>query len=186
LRARQRRQQVTTLLLSEGVPLLLGGDELGRTQDGNNNAYCQDNELNWTDWSLAGTETDLSAFVQTMARLRRSSPALARGRFPGAGEIIWFAPDGNVMEPADWSVPYAHAVGLATADGGGGLLINSWWEPLQFTLPEVMRTPLPWLMVDTTDALVSEPQSLTSDLVTVGPRSLVALGRDPRQAEGQL
>ena len=96
LRARQRRNLLATLLLSEGVPLLLGGDELGRTQDGNNNAYCQDNELSWTDWSLAGTETDLSAFVATMAQLRRRSPALARGRFPGAGEIVWFAPDGSV------------------------------------------------------------------------------------------
>jgi isoamylase len=180
LRARQRRNLLATLLLSEGVPLLLGGDELGRTQAGNNNAYCQDNELNWTDWSLLGTDTDLSAFVQALARLRRRSPALARGRFPGAGEIVWFAPDGNVMEPADWSEPYARAIGLVTADGGGGLLINSWWEPLQFTLPELMREPLPWLVIDTTDAVVGEPEPLTSELVTVGPRSLVALGRDPR------
>ncbi len=185
LRARQRRNLLATLLLSEGVPLLLGGDELGRTQNGNNNAYCQDNELNWTDWSLAGTDTDLSAFVAAMAQLRRRSPALARGRFPGAGEIVWFAPDGNFMEPADWSEPYARAVGLATADGGGGLLINSWWEPLQFTLPELMREPLPWLVIDTTDAVVAEPQPLTSELVTVGPRSLVGLGRDPRLAKGQ-
>ena len=86
------------------------------------------------------------------------------------------------MEPADWSEPYARAVGLATADGGGGLLINAWWEPLQFTLPKIMRTPLPWLVIDTTDAVVGEPQPLTSEVVTVGPRSLVALGRDPGQA----
>ncbi len=143
LRARQRRNLLATLLLSEGVPLLLGGDELGRTQDGNNNAYCQDNELSWTDWSLAGTDTDLSAFVSTLARLRRVSPALARGRFAGAGEIVWFAPDGHFMEPADWLEPYAHAVGLAAADGAGRLLINAWWEPLQFTLPELMRASLP-------------------------------------------
>ena len=185
LRARQRRNLLATLMLSEGVPLLLGGDELGRTQNGNNNAYCQDNELNWTDWSLAGTDTDLSPFVAMMAQVRRRSPALARGRFPGAGDIVWFAPDGNFMEPADWSEPYARAVGLTTADGRGGLLINAWWEPLQFTLPELMREPLPWLVIDTTDAVVAEPQPLTSELVTVGPRSLVALGRDPRQAQAQ-
>ena len=176
LRARQRRNLLATLLLSEGVPLLLGGDELGRTQDGNNNAYCQDNELSWTDWSLAGTDTDLSAFVATLARLRRRSPALARGRFPGAGEIVWFAPDGSFMEPADWQEPYAHAVGLATADGRAALLVNSWWESLQFTLPALLRQPLPAVVIDTTDERVVEPQPLTVELVTVGPRSLVVLG----------
>jgi isoamylase len=177
LRARQRRNLLATLLLSQGVPLLLGGDELGRTQGGNNNAYCQDNELSWTDWSQAGTDTDLSTFVAAMARLRRRSPALARGRFPGAGEIVWFAPDGSFMEPGDWVKPYAHAVGLATADSQAGLLINSWWEPLQFTLPELMRVPLPSVVIDTTDERVAEPQALTTELVTVGPRSLVVLGR---------
>jgi isoamylase len=184
LRARQRRNLLATLLLSEGVPLLLGGDELGRTQDGNNNAYCQDNELTWTDWSLAGTSTDLSVFVATMARLRRRGPALARGPFPGAGEIVWFAPDGSFMEPGDWQEPYAHAVGLTTADGRGGVLINSWWEPLQFTLPELMREPLPAIVIDTTDEVVGEPQALTAELVPVGPRSLVVLGRDERDVPG--
>ncbi len=185
LRARQRRNLLATLLLSEGVPLLLGGDELGRTQGGNNNAYCQDNELSWTDWSLAGTSIDLSAFVAAMARLRRRSPALARGRFAGAGELVWFAPDGGIMEPADWQEPYAHAVGLATADGQAGLLVNSWWEPLQFTLPELMRQPLPSIVIDTTDELVGEPLALTAELVPVGPRSLVVLARAPLQAQGQ-
>jgi len=156
--------------------LLLGGDELGRTQDGNNNAYCQDNELSWTDWSLAGTSIDLSAFVAALAGLRRRSPALARGRFPGAGEIVWFAPDGEFMAPGDWQEPYAHAVGLATADGRAGVLVNSWWEPLQFTLPELMRAPLPALLLDTTDDLVLDPQALATERVTVGPRSLVVLG----------
>jgi isoamylase len=185
LRARQRRNLLATLLLSEGVPLLLGGDELGRTQNGNNNAYCQDNELSWTDWSLADTDTDLSAFVTAMVRLRRRSPALARGRFPGAGEIVWFAPDGSFMEPADWQEPYAHAVGLATADGRAGVLINSWSEPLQFMLPELMRAPLPSVVIDTSDGFVGEPQALTAELTTVGPRSLVVLGRDPLPAQGQ-
>ncbi|MFZ0388389.1 MAG: glycogen debranching protein GlgX [Solirubrobacteraceae bacterium] len=185
LRARQRRNLLATLLLSEGVPLLLGGDELGRTQGGNNNAYCQDNELSWTDWSLAGTSIDLSAFVAAMARLRRRAPALARGRFAGAGELVWFAPDGGIMEPADWQEPYAHAVGLATADGQAGLLVNSWWEPLQFTLPELMRQPLPSIVIDTTDELVGEPLALTAELVPVGPRSLVVLARAPLQAQGQ-
>jgi hypothetical protein len=81
------------------------------------------------------------------------------------------------MEPGDWQEPYARAVGLTTADGRGGVLINSWWEPLQFILPELMREPLPWVLIDTTDEVVGEPQALTAELVTVGPRSLVGLGR---------
>jgi isoamylase len=177
LRARQRRNLLATLLLSEGVPLLLAGDELGRTQQGNNNAYCQDNELSWVDWSLAGSATDLSWFVAALARLRRRSPALARGRFPGAGEIVWFTPDGRPMQPEDWQETYARAVGLATADGAGGLLVNAWWEPLEFSLPELMRAPLPAVVVDTTDDTAAPPRPLASEQVTVGPRSLVVLGR---------
>jgi isoamylase len=176
LRVRQRRNLLATLLLSEGVPLLLAGDELGRTQRGNNNAYCQDNELSWVDWSLAGSPGDLSRFVSLLARLRRRSPALARGRFPGAGEIVWFAPDGHPMQPQDWQEPYAHSVGLATADGAAGLLVNAWWEPLQFTLPELMRAPLPAVVIDTTDEGPPQPRPLSSEQVTVGPRSLVVLG----------
>ena len=159
LRGRQRRNLLATLLLSEGVPLLLGGDELGRTQQGNNNAYCQDNELSWVDWSLLGSGTDLSAFVSALARLRRRSPALARGRFPGAGEIVWFAPDGSPMQAGDWQEPFARAVGLATADGAGGLLVNAWWEPLEFSLPELMRAPLPAVVVDTVDDAVARRDS---------------------------
>jgi len=175
LRLRQRRNLLATLLLAEGVPLLLGGDELGRTQRGNNNAYCQDNELSWVDWSLVDSDTDLSGFVSVLSKLRRRSPALARGRFPGAGEIVWFAPDGNFMRPEDWQEPYARAVGLCTADGSGGLLVNAWWEPLQFTLPELMRQPLPAVVIDTSQhaVVMRAPQS---EQLTVAPRSLVVLG----------
>jgi isoamylase len=178
LRLRQRRNLLATLLLAEGVPLLLGGDELGRTQHGNNNAYCQDNELSWVDWSLAGSDADLSAFVSRLARLRRRSPALARGRFPGAGEIVWFAPDGQFMQPDDWRAPYARAVGLSTADGAGGLLVNAWWEPLEFTLPELMRQPLPAVVIDSADSAdgAGAMRALASERLTVGPRSLVVLG----------
>ena len=165
------------------MPLLLGGDELGRTQNGNNNAYCQDNELNWTDWSLAGTETDLSAFVADDGAAAPPQPGARPRAVPGRRRDRLV----RARRERRWSPPTGQSrmrtrSGSATADGGAGLLINSWWEPLQFTLPELMRAPLPWLVIDTTDAVVGEPQALTSELVTVGPRSLVALGRDPRQA----
>ena len=176
LRARQRRNLLATLMLSEGVPLLLGGDELGRTQQGNNNAYCQDSEISWTDWSLRGTDADLSTFVATLIGLRRRSPLLASGRFTTGGEIVWFAPDGQFMTPPDWQQPYARAVGLGNAQGRAGVLINAWWEPLQFTLPELMREPLPAVLLDTTDETVLQPRVLASEQVTVGPRSLVVLG----------
>jgi glycogen operon protein len=175
LRLRQRRNLLATLLLAEGVPLLLSGDELGRTQRGNNNAYCQDNELSWVDWSLAGSDTDLSGLVSLLSSLRRRSPALARGRFPGAGEIVWFAPDGQFMQPEDWRQPYARAVGLSTADGAAGLLVNAWSEPLQFTLPELMREPLPAVVIDTADDAVPA-RATASEQVMVAARSLVVLG----------
>jgi glycogen debranching enzyme GlgX len=108
LRARQRRNLLATVLLSEGVPLLLGGDELGRTQGGNNNAYCQDNAISWVDWAAADTE--LIEFVARLCRLRREQPILRRTRFFGPGDVRWLRPDGMPMEAGDWSNPDARAV----------------------------------------------------------------------------
>jgi glycogen operon protein len=130
LRARQRRNLLATLLLSEGVPLLLAGDELGRTQDGNNNAYCQDNAISWVGWP--GDE-DLLAFVTAVSRIRREHAVFRRGRFFADGELAWLRPDGNPMQGADWSDPRARAITVATA--GGALLVNAWWDPLTFHLP---------------------------------------------------
>jgi isoamylase len=134
LRARQRRNLLATLLLSEGVPLLLGGDELGRTQCGNNNAYCQDNEISWIDWAAAADERELTDFVARLRALRREHPALRRDRFFAPGEITWLRPDGHPMEDGDWSNPGARAV--AAVGSGGALLVNAWWEPLTFNLPD--------------------------------------------------
>ena len=119
------------MLLSEGVPLLLGGDELGRTQGGNNNAYCQDNAISWIDWAAADTE--LIEFVARLCRLRREQPVLRRTRFFGPGDVRWLRPDGMPMEAGDWSNPDARAVTVAVGDGA--LLVNAWWEPLTFRLP---------------------------------------------------
>src|SRR6201993_4069641 len=121
LRARQRRNFLVTLFLSQGIPMLLAGDEIGRTQAGNNNAYCQDNEISWVDWSRAAGERDLLAFTQKVARLRRRHPVFRRRRFfhgpftgSGAGttDITWLTPAGDEMTEEDWRASYARSVAV--------------------------------------------------------------------------
>jgi len=133
LRARQRRNLMATLLLSEGIPLLLAGDELGRTQGGNNNAYCQDTPTSWLDWSAAGREAPLVEFVAALCRLRRTAPILRAARFPSADEVGWLRPDGQPMGAEDWTNPEARAVAITVP--GAVLLVNALWEPLRFLLP---------------------------------------------------
>ena len=113
LRQRQARAMLTTLLLSFGVPLLLGGDEFGRTQQGNNNAYCQDNEITWFDWS--GVDDDLLAFTRRLIAFRREHPVFRRRRFLGgveAAELGWFTPAGTPMTGADWADPDARSLAI--------------------------------------------------------------------------
>jgi isoamylase len=117
LRHRLRRNLLATLFCSQGVPMLLGGDEMGRTQLGNNNSYCQDNEISWYDWESADHE--LIEFVQRLTRLRTHHPVFRRRRwFEGrsiSGEdadISWFTPEGRLMTPDDWGVSYAKSIGV--------------------------------------------------------------------------
>jgi isoamylase len=124
LRARQQRNFLATLFLSQGIPMLLAGDEIGRTQGGNNNAYCQDNEISWVDWSRASDEGDLLAFTQKLARLRHRHPVFRRRRFfqaayPGVGDgpggggtvdIAWLTPAGDEMTEADGRASCAKSV----------------------------------------------------------------------------
>ena len=121
LRSRQRLNFFATLLCSQGVPMLLAGDELGRTQRGNNNAYCQDNETSWVDWHMAEDESSLLEFARGVAELRRNHPVFRRRRFftgpaDGAagrpGDIAWFTPSGREMTDADWKTGYAKAMGV--------------------------------------------------------------------------
>jgi glycogen operon protein len=124
LRARQRRNLMATLLLSTGVPMLSMGDELGRTQGGNNNAYCQDNELSWVDW--AAKDKEFLAFVQQLVSLRRAHPVLRQraffhGRPLGDGlprDIGWFGPDGSELDDGQWFDPGLHTVGMYLAGDG--------------------------------------------------------------------
>jgi glycogen operon protein len=160
LRARQRRNFLVTLFLSQGVPMLLAGDEMGRTQGGNNNAYCQDNETSWLDWGHAHTQRDLLQFTEALAGLRRNHPLFRRRRFfrgqpqnPGEeqGDLIWLTPGGDEMSQSDWSTSYANSLavflngdaisepdprGEKISDARFLLLFNAHSEPLTFTLPE--------------------------------------------------
>jgi isoamylase len=162
LRARQRRNFLTTLFLSQGIPMMAAGDEIGRTQGGNNNAYCQDNEISWVDWSRAAGERDLLIFTQKLARLRRRHPVFRRrrffkGAFSGSGtgklgaDIAWLTPAGDEMTEEDWQASYAKSVAvflngaaISEPDPRGDpvtddkflLLFNAGAEPITFTLPE--------------------------------------------------
>jgi glycogen operon protein len=156
LRARQQRNFMTTLFLSQGVPMLLGGDEFGRTQNGNNNGYCQDNELSWFDWEHM--DDGLRAFVSRVIQFRKEHPVFQRRRwFHGrrvrgtdVSDIGWFKPDGEQMTDADWHAGYARTVGvflngraIPTPDHRGEpifddsfyLLFSAHHEPMMFKLP---------------------------------------------------
>jgi isoamylase len=123
LRARQKRNMLATLLLSQGVPMLVAGDELGRTQNGNNNAYCQDNALSWVDWTLDAERTKLRDFVRRLVHLRRTHPVFRRRHFfegrplhgSEAKDIVWLKPDGLEMTNEEWSQDFARCLGVYLA-----------------------------------------------------------------------
>jgi len=154
LRSRQQRNFLTTLFLSQGVPMLVGGDEAGRTQQGNNNAYCQDSDLSWFDWQ--SMDEGLCSFVARVIRFRKSHPNFQRRRWflgravRGISDIDWFTPAGERMTDADWQAGYARTVGvflngkaIPTPDDRGEpivddsfyMIFNAHYEPMTFTLP---------------------------------------------------
>jgi isoamylase len=195
LRARQSRALLSTLLLSFGLPLLLGGDEIGRTQGGNNNAYCQDNETSWFDWQAADGE--LRGYVQRLLALRRAHPVFRRQRFlTGAdtADLGWYCAAGTVMTDRQWADPTMHAVGIyldgtdAPDEDAAGrplldddflILVNAWWEPVTFTIPPVRATTQTWFIeLDSYDPAVSAAREFprhTGDQVVARPRSLSVL-----------
>ncbi len=160
LRRRQERNLLATLFLSQGVPMLLGGDELGRTQGGNNNAYCQDNRTSWYDWEHV--DEDLLAWTRRLIDLRRRHPVLRRRRFfqgrplrertsdDSLPDLAWFRPDGQEMTDRDWTVGYAKTLGVFVngsaipdvdehgrpiVDDSLFVVLNSWDQDIEFTLP---------------------------------------------------
>jgi isoamylase len=197
LRARQSRAFLATLLLSFGVPLLLGGDELGRTQHGNNNAYCQDNAITWFDW--AHTDNELLSFTKRLVALRRAHPVFRRRRFLAgaeATELGWFTPSGAPMNPGDWADPSARSLtiyldgaddpdraedGSPMLDDDFLVLINAWWEPLTFIIPttRAQQTWHPDVDTATPTAPTMSAPLCAGDTLKVGPRSIVVLHGRP-------
>jgi isoamylase len=173
LRKRQRRNFLATLFVSQGVPMMLAGDEFGRTQGGNNNAYCQDNETSWIDWSLVKQEDDLLEFVRALAALRREHPVFRRRRFfhgrkaqDGTRDIVWLTPSGKEMADADWNAGYAKSLavflnGEAISEPGQRgerirddsflMLINAHHDELMFNLPGAEFGQEWHLVLDTAD-----------------------------------
>ena len=150
------RNFLATLLLSQGVPMLCGGDEIGRTQGGNNNAYCQDNEISWYDWAHA--DEALLGFTRDLIRLRSEHPVFCRRRWfhgmllhgGGVSDIGWFKPDGTQMSDEEWrhgfaksigvflngkAIPYLDERGRRVVDDSFFVMFNAHHEPLEFFLP---------------------------------------------------
>ncbi|PRY17853.1 glycogen debranching protein GlgX [Kineococcus rhizosphaerae] len=161
LRARQHRNLLTSLLLSQGVPMILHGDELGRTQKGNNNVYCQDNETSWVDWELSDAQKELLEFSRRVVALRRSEAVFQRRRFfagdashggeSEVGDIEWFSREGTEMSDSDWAddrnttvMVFLNGEAIPEPDRRGErivgdsflVLYNPWHEQVEFTLPE--------------------------------------------------
>ncbi|WP_394428333.1 glycogen debranching protein GlgX [Streptomyces sp. SGAir0957] len=210
LRARQQRNFLTTLMLSQGIPMLSHGDELSRTQDGNNNAYCQDNELSWIDWDLGEEERELLGFTRELIALRKAHPVLRRRHFfegvpqqdGHLPDLVWLRPDAAEMTPKDWGRPDAHAIGVflngdeisapasrnrTAVDDSFLLLFNGFWEPMEFVLPAACFGTRWTTLIDTAEpngaADEREHKAGTSLLVT--ERSLVVLSRPPGETEGR-
>ncbi len=203
LRARQVRNFLVTLFCSQGVPMLLAGDELGRTQHGNNNAYCQDNEISWVDWDTAGKHADLLDFTCSLIALRRDHPVFRRRRFfsgtapgnTGLGDITWLTPAGAEMTVSDWGADErALAVllngnaitepgprGEAIVDQSFLLLFNAADQPVTFTLPAAGPEAAWAVAVDTASPEPADGDSVpaASELTVIG-RAVVVLRADAK------
>jgi isoamylase len=164
LRARQQRNLLATLLLSNGVPMLLHGDELGRTQGGNNNAYCQDNDITWIDWNLGDERKALLDFTSRLIGLRKEYAELRPASFER--ELSWIRADGQPASDETWADGEARSLGMQM--GNVLVLVNAFWEDVEFTLPEGA-----WrVLVDTADPSTSEAANTPFGLKA---RSLVLL-----------
>jgi glycogen operon protein len=198
LRERQKRNFLATLLLSQGVPMIAHGDERGRTQHGNNNVYCQDNELSWVDWDRSRAGSGLTEFTARLVSLRRDHPVFRRQRFfqgrPIRGsnidDIAWLRPDGQEMDDEDWNAGHARSVaiflngrgipdrdqlGRRVLDDSFLLLVNGHSEGITFTLPDKAYGPDWGPVLDTADPDTTDsgrPTLAPGDEVPVPARTL--------------
>jgi glycogen operon protein len=202
LRERQRRNFLTTLMLSQGVPMLLAGDEIGRSQGGNNNAYCQDNEISWINWELPENNTALLNFTRQLIYFRRQHPIFRRRKWfqgraihgSGVRDIGWFNPDGGVMTEEQWLTSSTLALGIflngeeiATLGDRGErimddsffLCFNAHYEPIEFILPQGLQEREWGVLIDTDRPhFLNEEVRYTSDKpISLTARSLLLLRR---------
>ena len=203
LRQQQMRNMFATLLCSQGIPMICGGDEVARTQQGNNNAYCQDNAISWTNWDLDDSQKDLLEFVSKLIHLRLEHPVLHRRRFftgrePGAPDdkipqVEWMDHTGSIMDMEDWSnthafsvmiylngsdIPEADWYGNQMVDNNFILIFNAHYEPIMFTLPDE-RYGKKWrLVVDTHNPKGPELNYEAGFAITAQSRSFLLLMSD--------
>ena len=190
LRRRQRRNLLATLLVSRGVPMIMAGDERGRSQQGNNNAYCQDNPITWVEWTADSSAEDLSTVVRNLIALRARVGALRAARFPepapvGPSEpvadtgLAWFDPDGSPVTSHDWDNAEGRSFAVVFADDAPApsvlVMLNAYWEPVAFTMPSPPAGT--WTVtLDTMaeDGAPTADQALGAGAsITVGPRSAI-------------
>ena len=205
LRQRQMRNMFATLLFSQGIPKICGGDEVARTQQGNNNAYCQDNEISWTNWHLDKGRKELLAFVSKLIHLRLDHPVLHRRRFftgrePGDDsnmipQVEWFDHTGSIMDMDDWQNTHAFSMmiylngsdipevdwyGNRMVDNDFILIFNAHYEPIMFTLPDE-RYGRKWqLVVDTHNPDEPELSYEAGFMITAQSRSFLMLMSDKK------
>lgn len=197
LREKQKRNLLTTLFLSQGVPMLVSGDELSRTQQGNNNAYCQDNEISWINWEKA--DKDLLSFTQKLIKLRKKHPAFCRRRwFRGEPvkqgdieDIAWFLPEGDMLNDEHWNNDFAKSLAifmngkaLRSRDNKGALMIddnfyiifNAHYESLDYKLPSEQYAKNWRVLLDTAKDSIEETEQFNpGDTINVSARSIVLL-----------
>jgi glycogen operon protein len=197
-RERQKRNFMATLLLSQGVPMILMGDEVGRTQHGNNNAYAQDNEITWFNWNLDERQTALLNFTRKLIGIRSSHPNLRRRNFyqdrnirgSDVGDIVWYRPDGSEMTDEEWGLGWVRCLGVMlngttigdvdesgvpVADDTMLMMLNCHHEPIGFKLPEG-PSKRPWeILVDTNepDLAPGSRQCQPGQIIEIVPLSLV-------------
>ncbi|AFL87777.1 glycogen debranching enzyme GlgX [Terriglobus roseus DSM 18391] len=203
LRGRQMRNLMATLLLSQGTPMILGGDEFARTQRGNNNAYCQDNDISWVDWSLRESNTSTLAFTKKLLALRHRYPVLRSNRYlhdeldaeSGIRELCWFLPDGSETQRSTWSGDTPQCFGMmidgearpsGLAERGHTeslfLIVNDYHQDANFTLP----TNGKWrLLVDTDQDATEDTAEITATYL-VKTQSLALFVKDLSQAKAEL
>jgi glycogen operon protein len=200
LRNKQRRNLMATLILSQGVPMILHGDELLRSKNGNNNSYCQDNETSWINWNLDKTSENFLAFTRYLTLVWKEHPMLKRSNFlhgrnifvPGKKDVSWFLPDGKEFQECHWKDPNTRSLGMLLAgeandekDDRGNLikddtlmiLLNAFWEPIRFNFPKDFSTG-PWTVILDTRYDRGKPEEQSAymgNTYDVDGRSLVVL-----------